>query len=207
MELTRRRIRASGRTTGSVEVTLPRELRALQGLECNVTVRDGEAPEIVLVPDLSPALAAIAGIWKALRQSLAAVEDIGDVPWGELELGLAPSALQPSSTPLSYLDVLTAANGHGPRPATVRERAVALSRIMAVLSVQAGLRLGLEPQHALLFGESLSYLCTTLTPARLPQRVAESIDRDVGRPTTMMDISKVVTVGRHGNKKGRSSRR
>jgi len=117
MQLETRRIRPSGRTTGSVELTLPRELRDLQGIECEVWIRDGERPEIGLVPDLASAIATIASLWQALRRSLASVRDIGDVPWDGLELALFPTGYQPGQVPISYLDILKASGEY--RPGTI----------------------------------------------------------------------------------------
>lgn len=160
MELERRRIRPAGRTTGSVEFTLPRMLGDLEGLECEILIHDGSSPEIGLRPDLAPALRVIEGLWGALRRSLATVRDIGDVPWERLELALFPTGYQPGRVPVSYLDVLRASDGHRPEMAGPGHRALALSRVVAVLSIQAGLRLGLEPERAAAVGAVVSYLCT-----------------------------------------------
>ena len=49
------RIRSAGRTSGSIEITLPPALQAFTGLGCRVVVRDGLQPEIVLQPDFADA--------------------------------------------------------------------------------------------------------------------------------------------------------
>ena len=45
MNLGTRRVRSAGRTSGSVEVTLPVQLSLLQGVECRLAMRDGAPPE------------------------------------------------------------------------------------------------------------------------------------------------------------------
>ena len=52
MYLGTRRVRSAGRTSGSVEVTLPVQLSVLQGVACRLVVRDGARPELVLEPEL-----------------------------------------------------------------------------------------------------------------------------------------------------------
>ncbi|MFQ5875540.1 MAG: hypothetical protein ACE5JL_17325 [Dehalococcoidia bacterium] len=194
MELDRRRIRPAGRTTGSVEFTLPRMLGDLEGLECGILIHDGSSPEIGLRPDLAPALSVIEGLWHSLRRSLATIGDIGDVPLEGLELALFPTGYQPGRTPISYLDVLRASDGHRPETASPRERALALSRVVAALSVQACLRLGLKPERAAAVGAVVSYLCTGVAGAGVT--AAEELREAAGVEPDEMDLRQVLADGR-----------
>ncbi|MFQ6030292.1 MAG: hypothetical protein ACE5Q6_22690 [Dehalococcoidia bacterium] len=194
MELDQRRIRAAGRTTGSVEITLPRMLGELEGVECQILVHDGSGPEIGLRPDLTPALSVIEGLWGVLQRSLATVADIGDVPWEGLDLALFPTGYRPGRTPISYLDVLKASDGHRPATATPRDRALALSRVVAALSLQAGLRLGLKPERAARVGAVVSYLCTGVAGAGLAE--SEELLVAAGVEPVELELRQVVAEGR-----------
>ena len=52
MDLGVRQIRSAGKGSGSIELTLPADLRDLVGLQCRIMLRDGSRPDIVLQPDL-----------------------------------------------------------------------------------------------------------------------------------------------------------
>ena len=90
-----RRIRSAGRDSGSIEITLPPELTALENVRCAILVRDGARPEIVLQPELTPAALIFARIWSRLHTLLAWVGDIGDFPSTEVEAVLLPPQTHP----------------------------------------------------------------------------------------------------------------
>ena len=70
MELGTRGIRSSGRGSGSIEITLPSRLRALSGLNCQITWQDSPVPQVTLTPDLSLARAALVRLWGLLLPAL-----------------------------------------------------------------------------------------------------------------------------------------
>ena len=70
MDLGVRHIRTAGKGSGSIELTLPAELRDLVGLPCRIVLRDGSRPDIVLQPDLQRALIAFATLWQAMARGL-----------------------------------------------------------------------------------------------------------------------------------------
>ncbi|MFQ5875819.1 MAG: hypothetical protein ACE5JL_18740 [Dehalococcoidia bacterium] len=166
----------------------------LEGLECQILVHDGSSPEIGLKPDFAPALSVLEGLWHSLRRSLATVGNIGDVPWECLELALFPTGYRPGRTPISYLDVLKASDGHHPETAPPRDRALAFSRVVAALSVQAGLRLGLKPERAAVVGAVVSYLCTGLAAADFT--ATQELREAAGMEPVGMDLRVVLTEGR-----------
>ena len=46
MFFVKRKVRSSGRTSGSIEITLPPEMHALEGIECRLILCDGARPEM-----------------------------------------------------------------------------------------------------------------------------------------------------------------
>ena len=85
-----RRIRSAGRTSGSIEITLPAELQVLEGVECRLMVRDGPRPEIVLQPDLSAAQTLFDALWQKLGLGLGEISELGDFSPGDFTLALFP---------------------------------------------------------------------------------------------------------------------
>jgi len=163
MYLARRKIRSAGRTSGSIEITLPVKLQVLEGRQCRLMVRDGPRPEIVLQPDLSVAQVLFHQLWQKLGVGLGEVDEIGDFSPGDFTLALFPPRHWEERPPLAYADAL----------AVLRQRASqedgepeALARLLAFLSVAAGYRLGLKGALALAFGDAVAYLITG-TPAGL----------------------------------------
>ncbi|MBU0703252.1 MAG: hypothetical protein KKC18_05235 [Chloroflexi bacterium] len=157
MYLATRRIRSAGRTSGSIEITLPAQLQVLEGAECRLTVRDGPRPEIVLQPDLSAAQTLFHTLWQRLSLGLGEIDEVGDFSPGDFTLALFPPRHWQERPPLAYADGL----------AVLRQRAgqgdcepEALTRLVAFLAVAAGSRLGLEGALALAFGDAVSYLIT-----------------------------------------------
>jgi len=158
-----RRVRSAGRASGSIEITLPPELAALEGMDCRIVLREGARPEIVLEPDLAPAVAIFTRAWTRLRMLLRLTGDIGDFPAQECELVLLPSQRQNGRPLLIYSHAwqvsllgqrLTEAAPAGP---LVEQRA-ALAGLIAPLATVAGHRLGLVGPMAAAFGTALAGL-------------------------------------------------
>ncbi|HBY99593.1 MAG: hypothetical protein M5U01_32995 [Ardenticatenaceae bacterium] len=163
MYLGTRSIRSAGRTSGSIEITLPTTLQVLEGVECRLTVRDGPRPEIMLQPDLSAAQSLFSTLWQKLRLGLGEVDELGDFSPADFTLALFPPRHWQERPPLAYVDALAVVHqrtGHGQRGSD------ALTRLLAFLAVAGGHRLGLEGALALAFGDAVVYLITG-TPAGL----------------------------------------
>lgn len=158
MYLGTRKIRSAGRTSGSIEVTLPPQLQELEGTECRLTVRDGPRPEIVLQPDLSAAQALFQKLWRKLRLGLSEVDDIGDFSPADFTLTLFPPSHWQERPPLAYVDALTLVGQ--PATQTNGRASESLARLLACLAVGAGYRLDLEGALALAFGDAVAYVAT-----------------------------------------------
>jgi len=159
MALERRRIRSAGRTTGSVEITLPVELQVLEGIECEVLVRDGVRPEIILRPNVGVAQALFAKLWQQLRLGLQRVGDIGDFDLSHFNVALLPPRHWYDKPPLSYRDALTTLSRLKEKRGSARaNNSDAMFRLVTFLAVNAGYRLGLEGRFAMVFGDALGYL-------------------------------------------------
>lgn len=159
MALDRRRIRSAGRTTGSVEITLPVELQSLEGIECEVLVRDGVRPEIVLRPNVGVAQALFANLWQQLRLGLQRVGEIGDFDPSDFNVALLPPRHWYDKPPLSYQDALTILSRLKENRDSARvNNSDAMLRLVTFLAVNAGYRLGLEGRFAMAFGEAVGYL-------------------------------------------------
>lgn len=157
MLLGSRKIRSAGRTSGSIEITLPAQLHILEGIECRLTVQDGLQPSIVLLPDLSKAHLLFRELWQKLRLGLSAVDDIGDYSPADFMLTLFPPPQWQDRPPLAYADALTVLdqsaeqNGHDPQ---------CIARLLASLTIGAGYRLNLKGEVALAFSDAVTYLMT-----------------------------------------------
>jgi hypothetical protein len=161
MHIGTRKIRSAGRASGSIEITLPPELAPLEGLDCRLVLRDGARPELVLQPDIMPALAVFDRVWGRLRQLLALAGDIGPFPAQEFEVALFPVQGQRGLAVLSYVDALRLsppAGTGGLSEEHRRERQGALTRVVAPLAMVAGRRLGLSGSLPAPFGEALARL-------------------------------------------------
>jgi hypothetical protein len=156
-----RKIRSSGRTSGSVEITLPPELHSLEGVSCRLMIRDGVRPEIVLQPDLSMAHAVFEDLWGKLRLGLRESGEIGEFSLADYKLSLFPCNLWQFRPPLSYVDALAVSSE---RPGPSSDASEALSRLLAGLAVGAAYRLELAGSLALAFGDALAYLITDVSP-------------------------------------------
>ena len=174
MYLGTRRIRSAGRTSGSIEITLPAQLQVLEGVKCRLMVRDGPRPELVLQPDLSAAQALFETLWQKLSLGLGEIDEIGDFSPADFTLALFPPRHWQERPPLAYTDALailpsplsrgrergSGAQGGG------GEGTDALTRLLAFLAVAASYRLSLNGALALAFGDAVAYLIVG-TPAGL----------------------------------------
>jgi len=161
MQLAKRKVRSAGRTSGSVEITLPVEIQALEGIECNIVLRDGIKPEIIVQPDLSVAQALFIELWGMLRRGLGAVGDIGDFALGDFNVALLPPRHWYERPPLSYNDALTLQGYIEQKAPSARiQNSAALLHLVTFLAINAGYRLGLKGQLAIAFGDALGYLVT-----------------------------------------------
>jgi hypothetical protein len=159
MYLGTRAIRSAGRTSGSIEITLPPDLQPLTGLGCRVMVRDGLAPEIVLQPDLSMARARLTALWSRLRTALDGPETPIEFSPTAFVLTLMPTTRWQGRPALAYADVLAMA-GDGFDPG----RREAAARVVAALAGAAGAGIGLAARLAVAFGEAVAYLATGTAP-------------------------------------------
>lgn len=177
-----RRVRSAGRASGSIEITLPPELTALEGIVCTIMIRDGARPEIVLKPELSPSGLLFARVWARLRILLATAGEIGEFPAAEVDVCLLP----PTSTApanggsgrptLVYAYALMVGQALVPRwPVTTSEFSIqfppggindtvqkALLGMVHPLGTVAGARLGLTGEMAGLFGYVVALLSIPL---------------------------------------------
>jgi hypothetical protein len=170
MYLGTRRIRSAGRTSGSIEITLPTPLQVLEGVECRLMVRDGPRPEILLEPDLSAAQALFHTLWQKLRLGLGEMDELGDFSAADFTLALFPPRHWQERPPLAYADALVVLRQQAPTPSPPQggrgRSAESLTRLLAFLAVAAGYRLGLSGVLGLAFGDAVAYLITAI-PAGL----------------------------------------
>jgi hypothetical protein len=160
MYLATRKIRSAGRTSGSIEITLPAELHLLEGIDCRLSVRDGIRPEIVLQPELSAAQSVFESMWQMLRVGLSDIDEIGDFSVADFTLTLFPPTHWQERPPLACADAL----------AVIRDRAnrcdresPAVIRLLSFLAIVAGQRLGLSGSLALAFGDAVAYIITGIS--------------------------------------------
>lgn len=107
MDLGVRQIRTAGKGSGSVELTLPGELRHLVGLPCRITLHDGVRPDIVLQPDLTPAFNALSAVWRTLAHILSGAtgaRETGRFPAAAFTFGLQPRQSAIGAPYLSWQD-------------------------------------------------------------------------------------------------------
>jgi len=167
MQLAKRRIRSAGRTSGSVEITLPVETQALEGIECNIVLRDGTRPEIIVQPDLSVAQGLFIELWRMLRVGLGAVGDVGDFSLSDFNVGLFPPRHWYERPPLSYEDALKLQSYFSrDLPSGQVQRSAALQHLITFLAIDAGYRLGLKGRLAVAFGDTVGYLVTGISGGR-----------------------------------------
>ena len=159
MYLGTRRVRSAGRASGSIEITLPPELAALEGVDCRILLRDGARPGIVLEPDLAPAVVIFTRVWARLRFIVGLAGDIGDFPVQEFEVFVFPSSRHNGRPSLAYSQALQVSRR---LQGLVSSRSSeALAGIVAPLATVAGVRLGLSGAIATAFGAALAWLATS----------------------------------------------
>jgi hypothetical protein len=150
MDLGVRQIRTAGKGSGSIELTLPADLRDLVGLPCRITLRDGSRPDIVLQPDLARAQMAFAELWGGMGGVL---QQTGGLPVAAFSFGLHPRLSAGDAPFLSWRDGLSLA---GPAPWGV----AALSRTIAAFGHAMAGGIGIDPALAGSFGAACGYLLT-----------------------------------------------
>lgn len=151
------RIRSAGRTSGSIEITLPPALQPFTGLSCRVMVRDGLQPEVVLQPDFSDVWSSVAALWEKLSLALGSDASIEDFVRGTFVLTLLPPRHAQRDLSLAYSDLVTLTRGSENR---TENDLVALARILSVLAAAIARELGLEPAFSLGFGDAVAYVVT-----------------------------------------------
>ena len=157
MYLGTRKIRSAGRTSGSIEITLPSELQVLLGVSCQLTVRNGTRPEIVLQPDLTGAHVLFQTLWDCLRLGLMDINEIGEFALVDFTLTLFPPSHWQDHPPLVYAEGLIVARArHNGSAQTGRSLEAATHCLASLATVSAG-RLGLTGVLALAFGDAVPY--------------------------------------------------
>jgi hypothetical protein len=150
---------AAGRSSGSIEITLPVELEVLEGVECRLIMRDGPRPEIVLQPDVSPAHPLVRDLWQKLRAGMSEVAEIGEFSQGDFTLTFFSPPTWQDRPPLTYVDALVVLQEKESEGAEARHPG-ALARLLAGMAVAAAYRLALSGSVAVGFGESVAYIVT-----------------------------------------------
>lgn len=151
----KRKVRSAGRTSGSIEITLPAEMQVLEGIECRLLLCDGARPEIVIQPDISIAEIVFADLWARLRLAFRQIGDIGPFTLSDFNLSFLPPRHWSERPPLSYRDALAVYRAKQER---LQIDDSGLCHLITFLSVGAAYRLGLEGRYALVFGVIVGYL-------------------------------------------------
>lgn len=162
-----RSIRSAGRSSGSVEITLPVCLMDLQGVTCRVELRDGLSPEVVLKPEMGGLLPVFEATWDLLSLALKTIGEICEFWEGDYVLGLFPESGFSGRPGLAYADALIVQR-ELPRGARIeaagKDRAFeAFARMIEGMATVAGGRLGLLAENAPSFGNHLAYAVTGVT--------------------------------------------
>ena len=160
MYLGMNRIRSAGRTSGSIEITLPPALQAFTGLGCRMVVRDGLQPEIVLQPDLAKTRSLLEALWRKLSLALGAPDLADDFTPGAFALTLLPPRHWQRGLPLAYADILCLARSSEDWNENDQQ---ALARILSVLTAAIGQALGLQKTFAFAYGDAVAFVVTQVT--------------------------------------------
>jgi hypothetical protein len=152
-----RKVRSAGRSSGSIEITLPPEVQELEGIECRLILRDGARPEIVIQPDISIASAVFAEQWQKLQVAFRHIGDIGPFRMADFDVSFLPPRHWTERPPLSYRDALAL---HRARNAAAELDPSGYSHVITFLSVGAAYRLGLRDRYALVFGVIAGYVAS-----------------------------------------------
>jgi hypothetical protein len=160
MYLGMNKIRSAGRTSGSIEITLPPALQAFTGLGCRVVVRDGLQPEIVLQPDFVKTRSLLDELWRKLSLALGAPDLADDFTPGAFALTLLPPRHWQRGLPLAYADILCLARSSEEWTENDQE---ALARMLSVLTAAIGQGLGLQKTFAFAFGDAVAFVVTQVS--------------------------------------------
>lgn len=173
MLLGTRQIRTSGKGSGSIELTLPSDLRDLVGLPCRILLRDGSRPDIVLQPDFRGVLGTFQALWQSVLSVLVEGARHWPMPLAVFAFGLQPRFGQSHVPFLCWRDGLAIA---GPAP----HDPACVSRTLAAMCQAMAGELGIGEVLATDFGASCGYLATGVHPSADAQRtcdlVAASLD-------------------------------
>lgn len=171
MQFGQRNIRSSGRGSGSVEITLPIDLAVLEAVSCNIELRDGLMPEIVLRADLSFLLPIFEAVWQRLALGLEPVGDIGSFSEADYVLGLFAQRGFADRPCLSYADALLASRcidaDESNSTIAAADSLEAFARMFEAMATIAGTRLGLSPSISALLGNQIAYAATNAPVASL----------------------------------------
>ncbi len=157
MHLGTGKIRSAGRTSGSIEITLPPALQAFTGRGCRMLVRDGLQPEIVLQPDFADVWSCLEALWEKLSLALGTIGSVGQFTPGAFTLTLLPPRHSQRGLPLAYSDLVVLTRSGENRG---KEELEALVRVLSVLAAAMARDLGLEQAFALGFGDAVAYVVT-----------------------------------------------
>jgi len=184
MQFRHRKIRSSGRGSGSVEITLPVELAVMEGVKCGVELRDGLMPEVVLRPDIGFLVTVFEAVWGRLAIGLEPVGDIGGFSEADYVMGLFAERGLPDRPCLAYADALLAEQSLLPGEASsidVRARSLeAFGRMIEAMAAVAGKRLGLSHTMAALLGNQIAYTATGAPVASVDAFVRSALSHDFG---------------------------
>jgi hypothetical protein len=168
MNLGTRQIRTSGKGSGSIELTLPSDLRDLVGLPCRVLLRDGSRPEIVLQPDLGRSVTGFTQVWQAMVAAL--VPDRADLPLrlGAFAFGLLPGTASGDRPHLCWRDglILGARPPHDP---------LLVSRTVAAFGQVLAESFAIAPGLAAEFGAVCGLLATGVLPTPTWQQISDLV--------------------------------
>jgi len=64
----KRKIRSAGKTTGSVELTLPQEFFTFEGQESVISIVEGRQPKLVITPDVDLIHASLENLWTCIHE-------------------------------------------------------------------------------------------------------------------------------------------
>ena len=165
------KIRSAGRTSGSIEITLPPVLQVFIGLGCRVVVRDGLQPEIVLQPDLMKTRSLLGVLWQKLSLVLGCAELVDDFNSKAFILTLLPTRSRNGDLSLAYADIVALSRGSEEWD---EEDMEAFARVLSVVAAGIGQTLGLQQSLALAFGDAVAYVVT-----QIPAGFASDFERSM----------------------------
>jgi hypothetical protein len=168
-----RQIRTSGRGSGSVEVTLPSQLRQFVGLPCRITLHEGERMAIIIEPDLGRAHAAFAAWWLCVA---GAILGEGTPPFAARDFifTLKPTPCQQNRAVLAWSDGWSLVQCDP----TIETNSAVVARVIAAFAAVLAERLAIAPIHAPGFGAVCGLLVTGACPFaewREPTEIAASV--------------------------------